>query len=64
MNMIGMIVPSVDNSFFSALASAVERYMYDAGIQAVIYSSENDAEKEKAAFRHLAGLNVGGIICV
>lgn len=64
MNMIGMIVPSVDNSFFSALASAVERYMYDVGIQAMIYSSENDAEKEKAAFRHLVKLNAEGIICV
>ncbi len=64
MNMIGMIVPSVDNSFFSALAASVEKRMYETGIQTVIYSCGNDVEKEKAAFRHLAELRAEGIICV
>lgn len=64
MKMIGMIVPSVDNSFFSALAAAVERCMHRERIQTVIYSSDNDAEKEKMAFRHLAGLKADGIVCV
>jgi len=64
MKMIGMIVPTVDNSFFSALAASVEKHMHEAGIRTVIYSCGNDVEKEKAAFRHLAELHTKGIICV
>lgn len=64
MKMVGMIIPTVDNSFFSALAAAVERNMYQAGVQTVIYSCGNEVEKEKAAFRHLSRLRSEGIICV
>lgn len=64
MKLAGMIVPSVDNSFFSALASCVERSLRAAGVYTVICGSDNDAETEKSAFRRLAGLGVDGIICV
>ena len=64
MNCIGMIVPTVDNSFFAALASCVERTMFNAGYQVVMCSSDNDADKEKMAFRHLEQLGAKGILCV
>ncbi len=64
MNSIGMIVPTVDNSFFAALVSSVERTMYNAGYEVVVCGSDNDAGKEKAAFRHLVQLDVKGILCV
>lgn len=64
MNCIGMIVPTVDNSFFAALASCVGHTMSAAGYQVVMCGSDNDAEKEKTAFRHLAQLGVEGILCV
>ncbi len=64
MNLIGMIVPTADNSFFSALASCAERELYQAGRQTVIVSCGNDGEKEKEAFRQLSRLGVEGILCV
>ena len=64
MNCIGMIVPTVDNSFFAALASCVERELRASGYQAVVCGSNNDAETEKAAFRHLEELGAKGILCV
>ncbi len=64
MKMIGMIVPTVDNSFFSALAAAVQKEMRGQGIQTLIYSCDNDVETEKEAFRHLVSLRAAGIICV
>lgn len=64
MKRIGMIVPTVDNAFFSALVSGVERYLYEHNYQTLICSSDNRAEKEKTAFRQLAELQVEGIVCV
>ena len=64
MKLIGMIVPSVSNSFFSSLVSEVERFMFDREYQTLICSSDNNAEKEKMAFSRLADLQVKGIICV
>ena len=64
MKVIGMIVPTVDNAFFSALASSAAKHLYDAGYQALICSSDNDVEKEEAAFRHLTALRAEGIVCV
>ena len=64
MNSIGMIVPTVDNSFFAALASCVERTMRGAGYRVVVCGSDNDVDEEKALFRHLTQLGVKGILCV
>lgn len=61
---IGMIVPTMDNSFFSSLAVQVEKAMADRGYQTWMASCHNDAEREKEYLRSMADLNMEGIICV
>ena len=62
MKKIGMIIPTVDNSFFASLAVEVEKIMYEKGYGTLICSSANDAEKEKMYLKIL--LETDGIICV
>lgn len=62
--MIGMIVPTMDNSFFSSLAVQVERVMDQEGFRTILASCDNDARKEKEYFRILSDAEVDGIICV
>jgi len=47
MKRIGMIVPSVDNSFFASLAHHTEQYLKEAGYSLILADSENSAEREK-----------------
>lgn len=61
---VGMIVPSVDNSFFARLACDVEAALAKEGIGTFICNCANDAEKEKEYFRSLQEIGVQGIICV
>ena len=62
---VGMIVPTVDNSFFSGLAANVEREMAKADYRTLIISCSNDADKERACLRELSAMGtVNGMICV
>lgn len=61
---IGMIVPSVDNSFFANLAFNVEKELASKGYDTLICSSENKAEREKEYFKKLITLDTGGCICI
>ena len=61
---IGMMVPSVDNSFFANLASNVEKELASKGYDTLICSSENNAEREREYFKKLVDLGIGGCICV
>lgn len=60
---IGMVVPTVDNSFFSGLAAQVDRVMSENGCHTFIVSSANDAQKELSLMKGLAAAT-DGIICV
>ena len=51
--LVGVVVPTVDNAFFSNLADHAERYLYEKGYTALILSSANNAEKEKDHLRAL-----------
>ncbi len=61
---IGMIVPTMDNSFFSSLAVQVEGAMFRNGYRTILACCDNDAEKEREYFRTLAEADVDGIVCV
>ena len=61
---IGMIVPTMDNSFFSSLAVQVEKFMAVKGYQTILANCENDADKEKDYLSRMALLGVDGLICV
>ncbi len=60
----GIVIPTVDNAFFSNLADRAERYLYDQGYTGLILSSANDAEKEKTHLQTLCALGAQGVLCV
>lgn len=59
---IGLVVPSIDNPFFTQLASAVEKEAEENGYRVVLYNAGNDFEKEKNAIQMLVSMNADGII--
>lgn len=60
----GIVIPTVDNAFFSSLSAAANRFLSDAGYTPLILSSANSAEMEKEHLQSLAGMGVKGILCV
>ena len=62
--LVGIVVPTTDNAFFSNLAVHAERCLHEAGYASLICSSANSAEREKQYLQVLASVNVRGILCV
>ena len=46
-NLIGMIVPNCDNSFFSSLAHFTERSLSEKGCRLFLADCHNDVKREK-----------------
>lgn len=61
---VGIVIPTVDNSFFSNLADSAAHYLDELGYTALILSSANNAELEKKHLQTLAEIRVKGILCV
>lgn len=61
-NMIGLIVPSARNCFFSMVIDYVERYTARNGYKLLLCISDLDARKEKEYFNMLKGNKVAGVI--
>ena len=64
MKTIGMIVPTMDNSFFASLAHAVAQEMGKSGYTVLTCDSRNDAETEKGFYSTLKEAGAEGIISV
>lgn len=64
MKTIGMIVPTMDNSFFASLAHAVSEAMKKNGYTVLMCDSLNDAETEKTYYSTLQEAGVSGVISV
>ncbi|MBQ7496869.1 MAG: substrate-binding domain-containing protein [Selenomonas sp.] len=62
--MVGMIVPTLDNSFFSALVSQTCAALHEAGFRMVVMDSGHDADRERSYLRELSNMGADGIICV
>ncbi len=62
--LVGIVIPTVDNSFFSNLADSAAGCLSALGYTALILSSLNSAEREKENLGALAALGAGGILCV
>lgn len=60
--MIGLIIPSITNPFFTELADAVEKTADETGYTIVCYNTENNPHKEKSAVEILKSMNADGII--
>lgn len=58
---VGLIVPNVNNVFFSDLAYYIETFLFERNYSAFIC---NSGEKEAAYFRTLTSKGVDGILCI
>ena len=62
-NVLGMIIPTTDNSFFSSLAHYCEEYLSEKGYELLLCDSNNSADREKEYLKSLS-LLCSGIIDV
>ncbi|MBQ9273565.1 MAG: substrate-binding domain-containing protein [Succinivibrio sp.] len=62
--LVGLVIPSADNSFFSSLITYVERELHERGCRCIVACSANDATQERECLQTLCSLPVQGIICV
>ncbi|MBR3866833.1 MAG: LacI family DNA-binding transcriptional regulator [Butyricicoccus sp.] len=60
--LIGLIIPSVRNPFFTELAGIIDRTASAHGYRLFLCNVGDDLEKEKAAFQMLVSMNADGII--
>lgn len=60
--MIGLIIPSITNPFFTQMASAIEKTADEHGYRLIFCNTGTDFEKEKAALTMLTSMNADGII--
>lgn len=60
--LIGLIIPSITNPFFTELADAVEKAADESGFRVGYYNTDNNPEKEKNAVGMLKSMNADGII--
>lgn len=61
---IGLIVPSIDNEWFSNLVLEIEKNLFQKNYSVFICNSSQDQEKEISYFRSLDSKLVDGIICI
>lgn len=61
---IGVIVPTIDNPFFSEMAKAIEEEAYTKGFRILLCNSNSDIEKEKMNIQMLSQMNADGLILV
>lgn len=60
--MIGVIVPDIENPFFSELSKAVEEQAYRTGYRILLCNSDDDPEKEMMNIQMLVQMKADGII--
>ena len=60
--LIGLIIPSITNPFFTELADSVEKAADKSGFRVVYYNTDNNPDKEKMAVGMLKSMNADGII--
>ena len=60
--LVGLIVPNIDNPFFSELARIIEEEAFNRGYHIVLCSSGNNTDKEQSNIRMLSQMKADGII--
>lgn len=61
-HVIALIIPAIDDTFYSQMAQAVEKQAHKRGYTLIISSSESNAEKESRLIRALRDHQVDGLI--
>lgn len=59
---IGVLVPTITNSFFSETLETLERHLHGAGYQLLIGNTEFDSEREESLLRSLMSWNPAGLV--
>lgn len=60
--LIGLIIPSITNPFFTQVASIIEHIASEHGYRVFLCDAGDDFEKERAAVQTLTSMNADGII--
>lgn len=60
--LIGLVLPDIENPFFTQLADAIEKKADANGYRVILYNTRNDIEKEKMALQMMTSMNADGII--
>jgi LacI family transcriptional regulator len=61
---LGLVVPDLENPFFSALAQQVSRSFSQSAIDVYIYSADNDLRLEKRGIQSFLGRQVDGMVLI
>lgn len=61
-SMIGLILPSIKNPFFTQMASAIEKAAAEKGYRLLLCNTGHNPEREKSMIQMLISMNVDGII--
>ncbi|MBQ6993023.1 MAG: LacI family DNA-binding transcriptional regulator [Lachnospiraceae bacterium] len=59
---IGLIIPSIENPFFTQFSGAVERTADAHGYKVVLFNTDGNVEKEHNVMKMLSAMNADGII--
>lgn len=59
---IGLVLPSIENPFFTQMASVIEETADSHGYRLVLCNTNDSLEKEKASIQMLESMNADGII--
>ncbi len=59
---IGLVIPSIENPFFTQFSGAVERTADSYGYKVVLFNTDGNIEKERNALQMLNAMNADGII--
>lgn len=62
--LVGLIVPNIDNPFFSELSKVIEEEAFIRGYRIVLCSSGNNTDKELSNIRMLSQMKADGIILI
>lgn len=61
---VGLIVPNINNEWFSRVVLEIEKYFFEKNYSVFICNTSQDEEKEIAYFKSLDSKLVDGIICI
>ena len=61
-NLVGLILSDISKPYFSKVISGYERVFGESGYQTLIFSSNEDAERERNLIRQVLSINIAGII--
>lgn len=61
---LGLVVPDLENPFFSALAQQVSRSFSRSNIDVFVYSADNDIELERRGIQSFLGRQVDGLVII